>query len=233
MFTFDTKVSYSRVDKNGQVPLHEIMNYFQDCTNFHSESLGAGVAHMEAVGKVWIIISYKIKINKPITLGQEIHIGTAPTKFDVLYASRQFFIKDSAGENLVQADSIWVLMDLRNRRPTRITEEDSQMYKPEKEFFDITAERKIKFHGEKKKLPEFKVMKTYIDHNGHMNNADYLRAAEEFLPDGYSWGELDIVYNKEALEGEIVTPYLYKEKNSVGISFENEKEETLTKMRLM
>ncbi len=44
-----------------------------------------------------------------------------------------------------------------------------------------------------------------------MNNANYLRAAEEFLPTNFPCHEVDIVYNKEAMEGEIITPYLYSE----------------------
>lgn len=233
MFAFNTKVSYSRVDKSGQVPLYEIMNYLQDCTNFHSESLGVGIEYMNAVGKAWIIIAYKIKINKPIMLGQEICIGTAPTKFNGAYASRNFFIKDDKGEYLVQADSTWILMDVNNRRPLRITEEDSEMYHIEAEFEGLSASRRLKLSKDKKRLDEFKVKKTYIDNNGHMNNADYLRAAEEFLPEGYQCRELDIVYSKEALEGEKIIPFLHDETDGIGISFESQAGEVLSKIKLI
>lgn len=232
MFSFNTKVSYSRVDRNGEVPLHEIMNYLQDCTNFHSETLGAGVEYMESEGKAWIIVAYKIVINRPIVLGQDITIGTAPTDFKGMFASRQFFIKDAEGDYLVQADSLWVLIDLVKRRPTRITEKDASMYQVEKGFEGIRASRKIKFTGEKHKFPEFKVKKTYIDNNGHMNNADYLRAAEEFLPEHFLCHELDITYSKEALEGQIIVPYLYEEEDGIGITFEGREGEVLAKMKL-
>lgn len=233
MFSFDTKVSYSRVDRNGKVPLHEIMNYLQDCTNFHSEALGAGVEYMESVGKAWIIVAYKIIINRPIMLGQNITVGTMPTDFKGMFASRQFFIKDSKGEYLVQADSKWILMDFQNRRPTRITEEDTAMYEVEQGFEDVKASRRMKFVGDKHKLPEFQVKKTYIDNNGHMNNADYLRAAEEFLPENFPCHELDVVYNKEALEGQFVIPYLHQEQDGIGITFETPEGEELTKIKLM
>ena len=82
-------------------------------------------------------------------------------------------------------------------------------------------------------LKNKKVLKTYIDSNGHMNNANYLRAAEEFLPTNFPCHEVDIVYNKEAMEGEIITPYLYSEENGIGISFENQSGETLTRIMLM
>lgn len=233
MFTYNTKVGYSKVDKNEQVPIYEIMNYLQDCTNFHSESLGMGHKYMEAIGKAWVLVAYKIKINKPIKLGQDICVGTAPTGFDSLYGTRQFFIKDNEGEYLVQADTIWVLIDLDRRRPTRITEEDSKNYEIETLFEGVTSKRKIRFKGEKHKLPAFDVKKTYIDSNGHMNNADYLRVAVEYLPEGFGCKEMDIVYNKEAMEGETIIPYIYEEEDGVGISFEDEKGGLHTTIKLI
>lgn len=234
MYTFNTKVSYSRVDKNGQVPLHEIMNYMQDCSTFQSEVFGDGVKNMEAKGKAWIIIAYKIRINKPIYFGQDICVGTAPTEFGRLYASRKFFIKDSNGEYLVQADSIWVLINLENRGPVRITAEDTKAYIDDAEegFENLKASKKLNFTGEKQKCSEFTVKKTYIDSNGHMNNADYLRAAEEFLPEDCRCRELDVVYIKEALQGEKITPYMYAENDGIGIVFESSSGEVLTKIKI-
>ena len=233
MFTFNTKVGYSRVDRNEQVPIYEIMNYMQDCTNFHSESLGRGHKYMESVGKAWILVAYKIKINKPIKLGQDICVGTAPTTFDSLYGTRQFFIKDDKGNYLVQADTIWVLMDLDNRRPIRITDEDSKNYEIETVFEGVTAKRKIRFKGQKRQLPSFDVKKSYIDSNGHMNNADYLRVAIEYIPEGFVCGEMDIVYNKEAMEGERIIPYIYDEEEGIGISFEDENGGLHTTIKLL
>lgn len=232
MFSYNTKVGYSRVNRNGIVPLHEIMNYLQDCTNFHSESLGGGVEYMETQGKAWIIVAYKIILNKPITLGQDICVGTSPTDFRAMFATRQFFIKDMNGEYLVQADTLWVLIDTERRKPTRITEEDASRYKIEKVFDGVTASRKIKFAGEAQKLQQFDVKKTYIDNNGHMNNADYLRVAEEFLPDDFQCQELDIVYSKEAMEGQVLIPYLHDEEDGIGITFESQDGEVLTKIKL-
>lgn len=232
MFSYQTKVSYSKVDKNGQVPLYEIMNYLQDCTNFQSEALGVGVKYMDSVGKAWVIISYKIQLNKPILLGQDIWVGTTPTEFGHVMASRQFFIKDDKGEYLVKADSIWVLIDLESRKPDRITEKDCEKYKLEKAFDDVKASRKIKLSKDAERLPEFKVKRTYIDNNGHMNNADYLRAAAEFLPPDFECRELQVIYSKEALEGETIIPYLHKEEEGFGITFESKEGKMLTKIKL-
>ena len=213
--------------------MHEILNLLQDCSTFHSEDIGRGVSYMKSEARAWVLVAYKVIVNRPIMFGQKITIGTSPSKFSSMFASRQYFIKDENGDYLVQADSLWVLIDIQTRKPLRITEEDSSVYKPEPIFDNIKASRKIRFSSERTKLESFKVLKTYIDSNGHMNNANYLRAAEEFLPTNFPCHEVDIVYNKEAMEGEIITPYLYSEENGIGISFENQSGETLTRIMLM
>lgn len=231
MFSYSTKVGYSKIDRNGQVPFYEIMNYLQDCTNFHSESLGCGLEYMESRGRAWIIVAYKIKINQPIKLGQDIIVGTSPTDFGSMFATRQFFIKNTDGEFLVQADTLWVIMDMDKRRPTRITEEDASFYETEQVFDDVKASRKIKFLDQGTSQDEFVVKKTFIDNNGHMNNADYLRVAEEYLPDDFCGSQVEIVYNKEAMEGQRVISYLHNEEDGIGMTFESQTGEILTKIK--
>ena len=97
---------------------------------------------------------------------------------------------------------------------------------------DLKADRKIKFSSEREKVGEFKVLKTYIDNNGHMNNADYLRVAAEFVPADFEYYEVDIIYNKEAMEGEMMTAYLHREENEIEITFEDKDENVLAKVRL-
>ena len=43
MYTFDSKVRYSEIDHRGTMTLPALINYFQDCSTFQSESLGFGV----------------------------------------------------------------------------------------------------------------------------------------------------------------------------------------------
>lgn len=232
MYTFDTTVSYSRLDKTGNVPYYEIMNYMQDSSTFQSECLGTGIEHMKSVNKAWVVLAYKIMFYKSMKLGDEISIGTSPADFDKVMAKRQYFIKDKEGNYIVKAETIWALIDLDKRIPVRIQEEDIKMYQPAPVFDDVKVSRKVRLNGERKRLEAFKVLRSYIDGNGHMNNASYLRAAEDYLPEQKQYSQLEIVYNKEALEGETIIPYLYEEENAIGIKFESESGELHTLIKL-
>ena len=98
MFSYETTVSYSRTDRNGKVPMHEILNLLQDCSTFHSEDIGRGVSYMKREARAWVLVAYKVIVNRPIMFGQKITIGTSPSKFSSMFASRQYFIKDENGD---------------------------------------------------------------------------------------------------------------------------------------
>ncbi len=187
---------------------------------------------MKQVNKGWILVSYKISLKKKLRYGEKVRVGTAASSFSSFYGDRKFQIESLDGEKLVEADSIWVLMDMETRHPIRVSEKERKGYVIEEGINDLKADRKIKFSSEREKVGEFKVLKTYIDNNGHMNNADYLRVAAEFVPADFEYHEVDIIYNKEAMEGEMMTAYLHREENVIEITFEDKDENVLAKVRL-
>ena len=48
MYSFDSRIRYSEVDKDQKMDLYSIINYFQDCTTFHSEDIGKGIDYMQS-----------------------------------------------------------------------------------------------------------------------------------------------------------------------------------------
>ena len=99
-------------------------------------------------------------------------------------------------------------------------------------FEDIPVNRKMKLLSEKTEKSVFPVMRTYIDSNGHMNNAEYFRLIEEILPDGFQWKDIQIVFHKEAMEGEQIHSFLHCEPEGLGISLENHLGEKLTTIQV-
>lgn len=232
MYTYNTRVSYSRLDKTGRVPYHEIINYLQDCSTFQSEELGVGVEHLKAQNKAWVMLAHKIQIVRELQLGEEIVVGTCPTDFGKVMATRQFFIKDKTGEFVVKAESIWGLIDIQERIPIRIAEEDCYKYNLENAFDSIRPSRKIRFSGDSEFLGKVEVSGIDIDTNGHVNNANYLRMIWDYLPENEYYNQVEIVYNKEALEGEKITCIKYNEKDGIGMSLRNEDGETHAQIKL-
>ena len=43
MYAFDSRIRYSETDSEGYLTLDALLNYFQDCSTFHSEDVGLGI----------------------------------------------------------------------------------------------------------------------------------------------------------------------------------------------
>ena len=48
-YTIDGRIRFSEVDHTRRITLPGIVNYFQDCSSFHSEDLGVGIEYQ----KIW------------------------------------------------------------------------------------------------------------------------------------------------------------------------------------
>ena len=136
-------------------------------------------------------------------------------------ATRQFWIKDANGGYIVKAESIWSLLDTEKRMPVRITEGDISKYQLGEAFDSLKVSRKLKFQGEREVLGTTKVFKSFIDTNGHLNNADYMRIVEQFLPKGKKYNQIEIVYKMEYLIDEEIVCVAYNNQDYLGINLES------------
>ena len=64
MYSFESKVRYSECDENGNLSLLSLINYLQDTTTFHSESIDRGVSYMRERGIAWLIAAWQIEIER-------------------------------------------------------------------------------------------------------------------------------------------------------------------------
>ena len=118
-FEFEARVRYSEIDHRGTMTLPALINYFQDCSTFHSEAVGLGMNRLKQDKKAWILSYWQIIVKRYPGLCEKITTGTFATEFKGLYGNRNFYMKDEAGEQIACANSIWVFMDLEKGRPAR------------------------------------------------------------------------------------------------------------------
>ena len=50
MYEYDSRVRLSEVDQHQRMTLNAVLNYFQDCSSFHSEDLGVSERTQSNVG---------------------------------------------------------------------------------------------------------------------------------------------------------------------------------------
>lgn len=209
MYSFHSRIRYSEVDATQHLDLHAIINYFQDCSTFHSEDIGLGIEYFEKENLVWVLNSWQIQIHRFPKLCETMKISTWAYDFASMYGYRNFLMQDESGETVAVANSIWVLMDTTTMRPVKVDPLLCEKYVLEEKYPMEYAPRKIKLPASSETKDAFPVIKSNIDTNNHVNNGQYIKMAEEYLPSGFVIKEMRAEYRKSAVLGDIIVPKVH------------------------
>lgn len=207
MYNMNARVRYSEVDQKGNLTIVAMINYLQDCSSFHSDSVGFGLDFLSERGLGWFITNWQIHVHALPRYGDEIVVSTWAQKFQGILAYRNFAIDNAGGERLVESKSLWVLMDLENGHPARIPKEMIRDYGTGEDFPGEWGGRKIPlFDEESFSLQEHsvEVMPVHLDTNRHMNNAYYIEIARDVLPKGKKVFGIQTEYRKAAQLGDVM-----------------------------
>lgn len=211
IYTFDSRVRYSELDSQGRMTLPAMMNRLQDCSTFQSEDIGLGLDVLKKKKRAWILSYWQAVITCYPKLGEKVTTGTMATKFKGIYGERNFFIEDAQRKRVLQANSIWVFMDLEKGRPVRPGEEDIAPYGTEQPLDMAYEGRKIRVPASTQEYPAFSVKRSHIDTNGHVNNCQYIQMAADILPESAPVRQLRVDYKKSAVLGDVIVPRIAKE----------------------
>ncbi|MDO5147412.1 MAG: thioesterase [Eubacteriales bacterium] len=198
MYKMNIQVRYSEVDQHGKVPLHQIVEYFQDSGTFQSIALGLGVKGALEDGRAWYLLAWDIKVQRYPALCEKLTVITEPYKMRGFYGYRRYFIVDENGEQIAEADSNWILMNTKKMIPVKISEELTRIYIPDAPDTTVRVKRKLSSEGEWKDVEQFIVSKIFLDSNRHVNNANYISWAEDTLPEGRCVTGVKVDYRQSA-----------------------------------
>lgn len=227
-YSFDSRIRYSEIDENGYLTLPGIMDYFQDCCTFHSESIGQGMKVVKKRKRAWVLSSWQIIINRYPELGKKIITTTFPTDFRGFLGSRNFIMDTVEGERLAYANSLWSYIDIETGMPAKLTEEDTRGYVVEEKLDMEYAPRKISLPKEWKTEESFAVQKAHLDTNHHVNNGQYIVMAQEYLPEGFVVSQLRAEYKQQAKLGDIICPKVAEMDGKVFVCLDDENQKPYT-----
>lgn len=214
-YTFDSKVRFSEVDHTGRITLPGIINYFQDCSTFQSESIGLGVDYFAEHNRAWVLTYWQVVIEEYPRLAQEINIATWATEFKSMLGKRNFCMTDAEGKKLAYANSVWAYMDMKKGRPVRPSAEEVDPYGSGEPLEMDYQPRKIKLPESAVKKEPFAVRKYHIDTNEHVNNCQYVQMALEVLPEETRVRQIRVEYKKSAVLGDVIFPKVAREEKRI------------------
>ena len=226
MYEVKGKVRYSETDSEGKLTVPALLNYFQDSSTFQSESLGVGVKTMMENNLAWVLSSWQICINQLPSLAEDIRTQTWPTDFKGFFGTRNFCMKTEDDEMLAYANSIWVLIDIRTGKPTRVPDFVADSYQNEPPIPMECSQRKIKAPAEYVEKDPIPVLKFFIDTNKHVNNEKYVMIAQEFLPEDFDLGEIRVEYRMAAVLNDTLYPRVTEEVDRITVNLTDEEGKT-------
>ncbi|MDO4308574.1 MAG: thioesterase [Eubacteriales bacterium] len=205
-YRFTGRIRYSEIGEDGCLTLPGILNYFQDCSTFQSESLHLGVEELKKRNRVWVLSSWQVIVERYPGLGEEVETATWAYGFKGFIGTRNFTMKTADGEMLAYANTFWTYLDIERGVPARLTEADTAGYEIEEKLPVEFAPRKIYLPPNCEKHGSFTVQKHHLDTNHHVNNCQYVRMAEDYLPDGFTVHQMRAEYKKQARFGNVICP---------------------------
>lgn len=206
MYQIDIRVRYSEVGADKKASMAQIVDYFQDCSTFQSEDVGRGIRILEQERRAWLLCSWQIVVERYPEFGERLHVGTWPYDASGLYAYRNFDLIDEQGIRIASANSIWFYMNTETGKPVRVTAEDISVYGRDEKLKMEYAPRKVKPPKEFRTFDSFQILKMHIDTNQHVNNAQYIQIAQEFLPADFKIKQMRADYKKAAVLHDTVIP---------------------------
>lgn len=213
MYSFSSHVRFSEVDQDQKITLHSILNYFQDCSTFHSAATHMDITQLKEYGYAWILASWQVVVDRYPVIGEEITVSTWAYDFKGFLAYRNFTMKDASGKVCAYANTIWTFLNLSTMHPAKILPDVAAAYEMFPEYPMEKAPRKIALAGEGASAHPQTVMKYQIDVNHHVNNAMYISMAQEYLPDDFEVWQMRTEYKNAATLGETIYPTLIQNDN--------------------
>ncbi len=174
-------IRHSQFDREGNFKLHAWSDLLQEAAANHAAELGVGMLDLNAKNQLWVLAQLKVQFFQAPCPGESVRVATYPSGTRRLFALREYEIKNASDERLLAGSSRWILLDKATLRPLSALTIADQL--PDNSglpvYFDF---------AEKLPVPEnydffydVAIRHSMEDVNGHLNNAEYLAAAQDAL----------------------------------------------------
>lgn len=200
------EIHYYESDYKKRALMTSLIDYFNDVATYQSEKLGIGIDYMRSHGIAWVLYKWDINVKEYPTYGQKVIVRTEPCAAKKFYAYRRFYIFNSKNEIIATAKSLWLLINIKKRRPMRVSEELIKAFGLTDESDDVLEIDDIMKPSMEQISIGFKIRYSDIDTNGHVNNEKYAGWIIESVPldivTNYTLVNMKITYKKETKYGE-------------------------------
>ena len=218
MYTFESHIRYSEVDPNRKLTIDSLIDYFQDTASFHGEEAGNGIEEMKKRKLAWLISTWYVRIYRMPQFCEKVKSVTGVCGTRMLYPVRLHKMLAEDGSVCAEGYSQWLILDTQTGHPVRIPDWFFDCYEIDEPLSFPNMGRHVRLPEKMEEREPFPVRSCEIDTNGHVNNGQYVRMAEGYLPENFIVRAVQVEYRKAAFLGDMIAPYLAFDGKGCGIS---------------
>lgn len=224
----DCFIDFRSVDGELNITNSGLLNLFEDVACLHAQRLGEDISTSDLR---WLLSGYRVNIIRRPKYGEELTVTTWSRDYKNVTATREFELRDAAGELIATCWSQWARVNIHTKELVRLTDEYMAPYESEPERTNFGKVPRITEPAEHGSETKMHIDWRWMDNNRHMHNSYYLDAAEYILPDevrthlvGCSF---DVVYKQEIRQDSDICFLLTETENDWIVTMKSEDKSTL------
>lgn len=197
------KLRTAHCDVFRKLRLSELFNRFQEIAIADTEEHGMGRDKTLDRGLLWVVTGYRLDVDRLPDYDETVTLESWAGKTMHVFFPRYFRMRDAEGKILLQASSLWVLIDGSTRKV--VFPEEAGVHMEEVKVDDCPPIPRAPKIGETPVEVPFTVTYSVLDLNGHMNNTRYFDAVQDAiypLKHAAAPKQVLVEYKNEAKPGE-------------------------------
>ena len=211
MYSLKYKVTTSTCDSEGRLKLYSALQMMQDCSEMWIDSEPGVKQYFAEQNMAQLLATRQVEIIRVPEYKEELTVTSTVYDMKPMFGFRNTFIYDAQGNPCYKTWSMGAFVDKVAGKLKRVDQAtiDSMNLEPQKEM--NYRDRRIILPKQGGDILEpVKVLRSDIDYNKHMNNANYVRMAMELLPESMVVRGMRVEYRVAAKLGDILTPTMYQ-----------------------
>lgn len=160
------------INRFGELSTSYLFYQMQDIAWEHADILGFGYDKLKIDQQFWVLSRLLVKIKRRPKWGEDFTLETWSRGADRFYGYRDFYFVDKEGNNIVEATTSWIVLDMKSKKIVNLTDfEDFPTYA--ESVFGRNA-KKVRPPKSEDELHFTPALFTEIDINQHFNTGRYL-----------------------------------------------------------
>jgi medium-chain acyl-[acyl-carrier-protein] hydrolase len=204
----------SQLDHRGRMPVWVIYHFLQEAAEHNAVELGFDTETLLQRGLTWVLSRLQLRVTSVPKGRQGLEVETWPAAIESRFAHRDFRLRLPGAQGyFAVASSAWLLLDFNKMRPVTVSTvlpEKTVLHRPRMVTEPFPP---LETSGDPQLVTEFRVRRSDLDMNYHVNNVHYIEWLAEAVPESL-WrdadvSELDVEYKRAVKFGDTVTISTY------------------------